>query len=77
MKSQNVKRVSSRSRGNELIWIVLFDLFFMLFAVGAIVELLNLHSESYKATLGFGQLVILSLLFVTPLVFAVFGCFAF
>lgn len=77
MKSQNVKRVSSRSRGNELIWIVLFDLFFMVLTVGAIVKLLNVHGESYKATLSFGQLVILSLLFVTPLVFAVCGCFAF
>lgn len=77
MKSQNVKRVSSRSRRNELIRIVLFDLTFMFLTVGAIVKLLNLHSESYKATLSFGQLVILSLLFVTPLLFAVWGCFAF
>ena len=77
MKSQNVKRVSSMSRGNELIWIVLFDLVFMFLAVGAFVLLLNMHSESYKVTLSFGQIVILTLLFLTPLVFAVCGCFAF
>ncbi|MBS6325176.1 MAG: hypothetical protein KH413_05010 [Actinomyces sp.] len=77
MKSQNVKRVSSGSRGNELIWIVLFDLFFVGFAVGGIVLLLCMHNKLYKAPLSYDQIVILLFLSVIPMLSAVCGCFAF
>ena len=56
---------------------VLFDLFFVGFAVGGIVLLLCTHNKLYKAPLSYDQIVILSFLFVIPLVSAVCGCFAF
>lgn len=77
MKSQKVKRGSSKFCGDELIWFVLLDLLFMFLAADAIVLLLNMHSNLYKATLSFDQIVILTFLFVIPLVSAVCGCFAF
>lgn len=77
MKSQNVRSVSLKSRGDNLILWVLFDLFFVGFAVGGIVLLLCTHNKLYKAPISYDQIVILSFLFVIPLVSAVRGCFAF
>lgn len=77
MRSQKGKRGSSKFRGDELIWFVLLDLFFMSLAARAVVLLLTMHSKLYKATLSFDQIVILIFLFVIPLVSAVCGCFAF
>lgn len=77
MKSQKVKRGSSKSRGDKLIWFVLLDLVFMLTAASLIVGLSNVHSDRYEATLSFDQIVILLFLFVVPLLSAVCGWRAF
>ena len=77
MKSQNVRSVSLKSRGDNLILCVLFDLFFVGFAVGGIVLLLCMHNKLYKAPLSYDQIVILLFLSVIPMLSAVCGCFAF
>lgn len=77
MKSQNVKRASLKSRGDDLIWCVLWDLLFVGFAAGGIVSLLCAHNKLYKAPLSYDQIVILLFLSVIPILSAVCGCFAF
>lgn len=77
MKSQNVKRASLKSRGDDLIWCVLWDLLFVGFAAGGIVSLLCAHNKLYKAPPSSDQIVILLFLSVIPILSAVFGCFAY
>ena len=77
MKSQNVKRVSSKPCGDDLIWCVLFDLFFVGLAVVGIFLLLSMHNKLYKVPLSNDQIIILLFLAVIPMLSAVCGCFAF
>lgn len=77
MKSQNVKRESPKSREGDLIWCVLFDLFFAGFAAGGIFLLLRMHCILYKVPLSGDQIVILLFLSVLPMLSAVYGWFSF
>lgn len=73
MKSQNVKRASLKSRGDDLIWCVLWDLLFVGLAACGIVSLLCAHNKLYKAPPSSDQIVILLFLSVIPILSAVLG----
>lgn len=77
MRSQNVKRVSSKPRGDNLIWCMLFDFILVGLTAAGIYLLLYMHNKVYKAPLSNDQIAILLFLFVIPTLSAVCGCFSF
>ena len=77
MKSQNVKRVSPKSREDDPIWWVLLGLIFMGLAAFGIFLLWCMHNERYKVSLSNDQIVILLFVSVIPMLSAVWGWFSF